>query len=126
MAEKTAVEKKKKDPTKKLAKRKFAGFPAMKTLAPRLYRDRVKSLYDGPKGAGLAIASLVSMHAPLVGRMFDRREFDGFGVGDRAVEIEDQRVGQHERRRYRRRARSGGRHTGSVTPRDRAGVVLRR
>ena len=75
MAEKTVVEKKKKD-AKKLAKRKFAGFPAMKTLAPRLYRDRVKSLYDGPKGAGLAIASLVSMHSPLVGRMFDRREFD--------------------------------------------------
>jgi SAM-dependent methyltransferase len=66
----------KKDAAKKLAKRKFAGFPAMKTLTPRTYRDRVKSLYDGPKGAGLAIASLVSMHAPLVGRMFRRRDFD--------------------------------------------------
>jgi SAM-dependent methyltransferase len=75
VAEKTVVEKKK-DSAKKLAKRKFAGFPAMRTLAPRLYRDRVKSLYDGPKGAGLAIASLVSMHSPLVGRMFRRGEFD--------------------------------------------------
>ncbi len=72
----TARVKAKKDPARKLAKRKFAGFPAMKTLAPRLYRDRVQSLYDGPRGAGLAIASLVSMHSPLVGRMFRRGQFD--------------------------------------------------
>jgi len=76
VAEKTAIEKKKKDSTRKLAKRRFAGFPAMKTLTAHKYRDRVKSLYDGPKGAGLAIASLVSMHSPLVGRMFRRGDFD--------------------------------------------------
>ncbi len=66
--------------SRRRAKRIFAGFPAMKTLATHKYNDRVRSLYDGPKGAGLAIASLVSMHSPLVGRMFKRRQFDVTGA----------------------------------------------
>jgi ubiquinone/menaquinone biosynthesis C-methylase UbiE len=60
----------------KSAKRRFAGFPAMKSLSVQNYRERVKSLYDGPAGAVLAAASLMSLHLPLVGRMFRARKFD--------------------------------------------------
>ncbi|MBX3443956.1 MAG: class I SAM-dependent methyltransferase [Planctomyces sp.] len=58
------------------AKRRFAGFPAMKQLSSQTYRDRIRSLYDGPAGSVLALASLVSLHMPLVGRMFKARKPD--------------------------------------------------
>jgi ubiquinone/menaquinone biosynthesis C-methylase UbiE len=61
---------------KKSVKRRFAGFPAMKTLSLQKYQERVKSLYDGPAGAVLAAASLVSLHLPLMSRMFRVRKFD--------------------------------------------------
>ena len=32
------------------------------------YRSRVRRLYDGPAGAMLMLASLVSLHQPLIGR----------------------------------------------------------
>lgn len=60
----------------KSAKRRFAGFPEMRKLSVEHYRSRVRSLYDGPAGAALAVASLLSLHSPLVGRMFRARKFD--------------------------------------------------
>lgn len=48
----------------------------MPKLSVERYRDRIKSLYDGPAGAALAVASLVSLHSPLVGRMIRSRKFD--------------------------------------------------
>jgi ubiquinone/menaquinone biosynthesis C-methylase UbiE len=40
------------------------------------YKHRVRSLYDGPAGAVLALGSMVSLHEPLVGRMIRRGQFD--------------------------------------------------
>jgi len=40
------------------------------------YRKKVKRVYGGPKGALLAAASWVSLHAPLGERMFRKRKFD--------------------------------------------------
>lgn len=40
------------------------------------YSATVRQVYDGPQGALLATASLVSMHAPLGERVFSSRRFD--------------------------------------------------
>lgn len=40
------------------------------------YRNSVRKLYDGPAGAMLAFGSLLSLHEPLIGRMFRARKFD--------------------------------------------------
>lgn len=40
------------------------------------YRRRVQKHYDGPAGAMLSLASLVSLHEPLAGRLFHTRRFD--------------------------------------------------
>src|SRR5262245_35948687 len=40
------------------------------------YREQVRRVYDGPKGALLWACSLCSLHAPLGDRMFRRRRFD--------------------------------------------------
>lgn len=40
------------------------------------YRSRIRHLYDGPAGAVLVMGSVMSLHVPLVGRMFRRRKFD--------------------------------------------------
>jgi ubiquinone/menaquinone biosynthesis C-methylase UbiE len=61
---------------RKSTRRRFAGFPDMRVLSAMKYRDRVRSLYDGPRGAALAAASMLSLHLPLVGRMFRDRKFD--------------------------------------------------
>ncbi len=44
------------------------------------YRKKVKRVYGGPKGALLAAASLVSLHAPLGERLFRTRKFDLTGL----------------------------------------------
>ncbi len=44
------------------------------------YRDEVRRVYDGPKGALLWMCSLVSLHAPLGDRLFRKRRFDLRGV----------------------------------------------
>lgn len=49
---------------------------AYRKLAESEYRDHVRDLYDGPKGALLSLSSLISLHEPLVGRMLRRRTFD--------------------------------------------------
>lgn len=48
----------------------------MGRLSLRQYQDRVRNLYDGPAGAVLALASLVSLHEPLMGRIIKQRRFD--------------------------------------------------
>jgi ubiquinone/menaquinone biosynthesis C-methylase UbiE len=40
------------------------------------YRDQVRRVYAGPKGAVLWACSLLSLHAPLGDRMFRQRRFD--------------------------------------------------
>jgi len=63
----------------KAAFRRLVEFPGIKRLPLQQYRNRVKHLYDGPAGAVLVMASVVSLHEPLVGRMFRRRKFDVSG-----------------------------------------------
>jgi ubiquinone/menaquinone biosynthesis C-methylase UbiE len=40
------------------------------------YRDKVQRVYGGPKGAMLAVCSMMSLHIPLGERMFRTRRFD--------------------------------------------------
>jgi SAM-dependent methyltransferase len=40
------------------------------------YRDKVRDVYGGPKGAMLATCSVLSLHVPLGERLFREREFD--------------------------------------------------
>jgi len=44
------------------------------------YRQKVKRVYGGPKGAFLSVASMVSLHIPLGERLFRTRKFDLRGV----------------------------------------------
>lgn len=44
------------------------------------YRQKVRDVYDGPKGAILATCSLLSLHVPLGKRLFRTRKFDLRGV----------------------------------------------
>ena len=44
------------------------------------YRNSVRKLYDGPAGAALALASLVSLHEPLIGRLLRN---GGFRINER-------------------------------------------
>ncbi len=44
------------------------------------YRDKVRDVYDGPQGAMLAACSMLSLHAPLGERLFQKRTFDLRGV----------------------------------------------
>jgi len=40
------------------------------------YRKKVRSVYDGPKGAILATCSMLSLHTTLMSRLLRQREFD--------------------------------------------------
>ncbi len=44
------------------------------------YRNKVKRVYSGPKGAILATCSMLSLHIPLVERFFRLRKFDLRGM----------------------------------------------
>ena len=44
------------------------------------YRDKVRHVYSGPKGAMLATCSMISLHAPFGERLFRERKFDLRGV----------------------------------------------
>jgi ubiquinone/menaquinone biosynthesis C-methylase UbiE len=44
------------------------------------YRDKVRDVYDGPKGAILSMCSTLSLHKPLGERLFKERKFDLAGV----------------------------------------------
>jgi SAM-dependent methyltransferase len=56
--------------------RRLIEFKEMGRLSLSQYQDRVRNLYDGPAGAVLALASLVSLHEPLMGRVIKSRRFD--------------------------------------------------
>src|SRR5262249_57624080 len=58
------------------ALRRLVEFPGISRGSLQQYRSRIRNMYDGPAGAVLAIGSLMSLHEPLVGRMFRRRKFD--------------------------------------------------
>ncbi len=56
--------------------RRLVEFQGIRKLSRQKYRQRIRDHYDGPAGSVLAIASLLSLHEPLVGRMLRKRMFD--------------------------------------------------
>jgi len=56
--------------------KRLTEFQGIRRLSLQQYRSRVKNLYDGPAGAMLALASMVSLHEPLVGRILRTKQFD--------------------------------------------------
>lgn len=52
----------------------------IKRLSYNEYRDKVRSVYGGPKGAFLATCSKISLHEPLGDRMLRTRAFDLRGL----------------------------------------------
>lgn len=48
----------------------------MKRVSYKEYRDKVRDKYDGPQGALLTTASMLSLHIPLGERLFRKRMFD--------------------------------------------------
>ena len=44
------------------------------------YQEKVRDVYDGPKGALLATCSMLSLHTPLGARIFRERKFDLCGA----------------------------------------------
>src|SRR5262245_27841334 len=56
--------------------RRLAELRGFNTGSMQQYRNRIRHLYDGPAGAVLVFGSLMSLHEPLVGRMFRRGKFD--------------------------------------------------
>jgi ubiquinone/menaquinone biosynthesis C-methylase UbiE len=63
-----------KSPKKTL--RRLVEFRGINRGTVQQYRNRIRHLYDGPAGAVLVFGSMMSLHEPLVGRMFRRRKFD--------------------------------------------------
>ena len=63
-------------PLSKRAFRRIVEFRGFQRLPLHQYRNHVRRLYDGPAGAWLLFASLLSMHQPLMGRMLKKRNFD--------------------------------------------------
>jgi ubiquinone/menaquinone biosynthesis C-methylase UbiE len=59
--------------------RRLVEFRGISRSSLQQYRNRIRHLYDGPAGAVLVFGSLMSLHEPLVGRMFHRRRFDVSG-----------------------------------------------
>jgi ubiquinone/menaquinone biosynthesis C-methylase UbiE len=51
----------------------------MRRISLQQYRDDIRDLYDGPRGAVLALGSLVSLHEPLIGHVLRARKFDVSG-----------------------------------------------
>src|ERR1700685_2524010 len=68
--------KKKKRGLPRKALRRLVEFKGMGRLSFREYRDDIRELYDGPRGAVLALGSLVSLHEPLIGHIFRAGKFD--------------------------------------------------
>lgn len=56
--------------------RRLVEFQGIRRLSFREYRDDIRDLYDGPRGAVLVLASLISLHEPLIGRVLRARKFD--------------------------------------------------
>lgn len=60
----------------KRAFRRLVEFRGFQRQPVQQYRSKVRRLYDGPAGAMLMLASLVSLHQPLIGRMLRKQRFD--------------------------------------------------
>ena len=69
-----AAKKKKKRPKSRLGR--FVEFKGIRRISLNRYRSNVRKLYDGPAGAVLAFGSVISLHEPLVGRIFRAGKFD--------------------------------------------------
>jgi ubiquinone/menaquinone biosynthesis C-methylase UbiE len=54
----------------------------MRRVSFREYREKVRDVYDGPQGAMLAACCMLTPHATLGERLFQRREFDLRGARD--------------------------------------------
>ena len=52
----------------------------IKRVSFQEYRDKVRDVYDGPKGAMLATCSMLSLHTALGNRLFRERKFDLRGI----------------------------------------------
>ena len=60
----------------KRAFRHLVEFREFQRVPLQQYRSKVRNLYDGPAGGLLMLASLVSLHQPLMGRVLKKRHFD--------------------------------------------------
>lgn len=56
--------------------RRFVEFKGINRAHDSDYRDTVKKLYDGPRGAAIRLSSVISLHDPLVGHMLRSGQFD--------------------------------------------------
>ncbi len=56
--------------------REFVENDLIRRVSYAEYRDKVREVYDGPQGALLETASLLSLHMPLGDRLFRERKFD--------------------------------------------------
>lgn len=63
-------------PRKKHPLSRLFEFKGMSRLSIGQYRNSIRSLYDGPAGAVLALGSMISLHEPLVGHLLRSRKFD--------------------------------------------------
>ncbi|MCA9040380.1 MAG: class I SAM-dependent methyltransferase [Planctomycetaceae bacterium] len=56
--------------------RRIVEFKGIRRLPFEQYREHVQQHYDGPAGAVLALASLISLHEPLIGHLIRGKKFD--------------------------------------------------
>ena len=61
---------------------RFVEFKGIRRWGLQQYQDRVKQIYDGPAGWMLPLGSVISLHEPLVGRLFRAKKFDVSGCKD--------------------------------------------
>jgi SAM-dependent methyltransferase len=52
----------------------------IRRVSPDEYREKIRDVYGGPKGAMLATCSMLSLHVPLGKRLFRTRKFDLRGL----------------------------------------------
>jgi len=75
----TMIEKKSNPESQPLSKRLFSRIIESKginKLPFNQYRDKIQNHYDGPAGAVLAFASLLSLHEPLIGQLLKSKKYD--------------------------------------------------
>ena len=61
--------------------RRLAEFRGIRRQPLNHYQNKVRRLYDGPRGAVLRYSSLLSLHEPLMGKLFRSRRFDASRFG---------------------------------------------
>jgi len=60
----------------RISLRQFVEFKGIRRSRASEYRDTVRRLYDGPRGAAIRLSSVISLHDPLVGHMLRSGQFD--------------------------------------------------